>query len=104
MTVVQGTSSVTLCVKAGALNGSLTAAGDPASQTGYVVADGDSTNPDPFGGYIGVEGGNQNDNAGGPAIVGCADGDYSADGPNNVIFGPPNPPGDPTTSPCTPTP
>jgi hypothetical protein len=94
VSVAQGASSLTVCVKTGALNGSLTAAGDPASQTGYILADGDSSNPDPFGGYIGVEGGNPNDNGGGPAIVGCADGDYNPAGANNVIFGSPNPPGD----------
>ncbi|MDT4937493.1 MAG: hypothetical protein QOG80_1164, partial [Pseudonocardiales bacterium] len=48
----------------------------------YVVADGDSANPEPADGYIGVDG------TGG---VGCASGDYQPGGSNNALVDPSNP-------------
>lgn len=97
--VSQGTNSATVCVKTGAVNGSITASGDPAVPNGYVVADGDSTNPDPLDGYLGVEG-----DSTGIRLVGCASGDYEPGGDNNVILDPNNPtPPDPA-DPCAPQP
>lgn len=92
-----------VCVNAGAgLDGSATVAGDPTTQTGYAVVDGNSTNQDPADGYLGVESGNPNDAGGNPAIVGCNDGNYDPSGANNVIIaadGTVNPPPNDCTPP-----
>jgi len=90
--------------------GCATASGDAASQSGYVVVDGSSSNPGPLAGYVGVDGSD-----GGPTVVGCSTGDYtpgagtqyaptgSAPG-NNVIASEAHPPSAPSSSdPCTPT-
>ena len=87
--------------------GCVTASGDAATRSGYVVADGVASNPGPLAGYIGVDGSD-----GGPTIVGCASGDYTPGagnqysnppGPNHVIGSEAHPPGAPSPSdPCTP--
>jgi hypothetical protein len=80
--------------------GCLTASGDAAAQSGYVVADGASTNGNPGGGYIGVDGSD-----GGPTIVGCASGDYTPGGTNHVLASQAHPPSvPPATDSCTPSP
>src|SRR3954467_12054738 len=53
--------------------GCATASGDAGSQSGYAVADGAATNPGASSGYIGVD-----DSDGGPTVVGCGNGDYTA--------------------------
>lgn len=53
--------------------GSVTAAGNQANATGYIVADGAASNGNPLGGYIGVESAPNN----GVYVVGCSTGDYS---------------------------
>jgi hypothetical protein len=78
--------------------GSVRASGDPASQSGYVYADGTNGGAGPDG-YIGV-----NSSEG---VVGCWNGDYSTGGGNNVITAipPAAPSGPPATGgPCTPAP
>ena len=65
--------------------GTACAGGDPATQTGHIYADGNGANGAPSG-YIGV-----NDSEG---VVGCWTGDY-AEGSNNVILDPANPPTSP---------
>jgi hypothetical protein len=54
MPVGNGASSAFVCVDQGPATGSVTAAqtGDTA---GYIVVDGDSTNPGPASGYVGVQ-------------------------------------------------
>jgi hypothetical protein len=98
----QTANGVRICVNTGTIDGSVTAAGDPTTQSGYVVADGNSTNPDPLDGYLGVENGNPNDAD--PAIVGCNSGNYNPAGANHEILslGNPTPP-DPA-DPCFPQP
>jgi hypothetical protein len=66
-----GNSGVQACVAAPyGVAGTLTAAGgsDPTAGKGYVVADGQSANPEPADGYAGA------DDAG---PVACASGDYT---------------------------
>ena len=77
--------------------GTVTGSGDPATQSGYIVADGDNTAGGPSG-YIGVDSDE--------GVVGCWTGDYNADGGNNVVTpippeAAPEPPGE---GPCTPSP
>jgi len=55
------------------ITGTVTAFGDASSQQGYVVADGNSTNPGAGAGYIGVS---SIDNG----LVACASGDYDPTG------------------------
>lgn len=82
--------------------GTVCANGDPATQTGYIYADGNDSNPGAASGYIGV-----NSDEG---VVGCASGDYNNGSdpnnttPNNVILDPANPPSGPpaTGGPCDP--
>jgi hypothetical protein len=91
--------------------GCLTASGDAGTQSGYVVADGASTNPGAGSGYIGVDGSD------GVAVVGCSSGEYTpgggtqydpppATGPdtrNHVVVSQNHPPsGPPATDSCTP--
>lgn len=68
---VVGESSVTVCVSGtGLLDGNLTAS-DEGDNNGYVVADGDSTNPGCLDGFIGVQVVD-----GDVQVVAAADGDY----------------------------
>src|SRR5687768_2593766 len=67
---VQTANGGIICLKTGVVNASVTADANPEGES-YLVADGDSTNPDPLDGYIGLEGG-----PGGGGVVGCASGDY----------------------------
>lgn len=85
-------SSVTVCVTGtGVADGSTTGA-QTGETSGYVVADGDSTNPAPLKGYIGVEGG-----SGGVTPVGSCSGDYT--GAGDPIL-PPSGETDPACSPA----
>jgi hypothetical protein len=89
-------------VTVGTPAGCVTASGDAVAKSGYVVADGASTNPGPASGYIGVDGSD-----GGPTIVGCASGDYNpanpSTAPNHVIASQAHPPSvPPATDSCTP--
>jgi hypothetical protein len=54
----------------GVVDGTVSAAIDPATGQGYVVQDGRPTNPNLLGGYIGVDTQHQ------LTLVGCAGGDY----------------------------
>lgn len=74
-----GGSGAQVCINAGPVQGTVTATGDAASQTGYVVADGASANPGALSGYIGVDSTN--------GVVGCSSGDYTPGGTNNQILG-----------------
>lgn len=60
--------------------GSLTAAGNQSNATGYVVADGNPSNPGAAAGYIGVE----NTTADGANVVGCSSGDYQGTDPEST--------------------
>lgn len=86
VSLVQTATGAVICLNTGQINGAIFLSLDQNTQAGYVVADGDSTNPDPLDGYIGLENGNPYDAGGAPALVGCADGDYVANGPNHVIL------------------
>jgi hypothetical protein len=98
---VPPTGSGTLTV--GTPIGCVTASGDATTASGYVVADGDPTNPTPLDGYIGVQG-----SGGGVQVVGCASNDYDPNPGNpdptthNVIWDSNNPTGGgpDTTGPC----
>jgi len=71
--------------------------GDPATQDGAIVVDGNGTVPGPIGGgYIGVDS-NQ-------GVVGCANGTYTGSGDNVITAIPPAGAPDPTPGPCTPAP
>jgi hypothetical protein len=48
------------------VQGTASASGDPATQQGYVVADGSPSNPGALGGYVGV------DSANGGEVVACS--------------------------------
>lgn len=78
--------------------GTVTAQGDPATQSGAIVVDGNGTAPGPVGGgYIGVD-----SNEG---VVGCANGDYTGTGDNVITAIPPaGAPEAPAPGPCTPAP
>ncbi|MEY2464283.1 MAG: hypothetical protein QOH64_2421 [Acidimicrobiaceae bacterium] len=78
----------------------ITAQGDPTTQTGAIIVDGNGTVPGPIGGgYIGVD-----SNEG---VVGCATGTYTGSGDNVITKVPPPAaapaPPDPNST-CTPTP
>jgi hypothetical protein len=60
------TSQVQVCVTKGPVQGTASASGDPATQQGYVVADGSPSNPGALGGYVGVDSGN------GGEVVACS--------------------------------
>ena len=60
------TSQVQVCVTSGPVQGTASASGDPATQQGYVVADGSPSNTGPLGGYVGVD----SDNGG--EVVACS--------------------------------
>lgn len=76
--------------------GVVCAGGDPTTQSGHVVADGNDSNPGPAAGYIGVD-----SNEG---VVGCSTGNYAGTGDNVITAIPPT--GAPTppdpSNPCTP--
>jgi hypothetical protein len=77
--------------------GVVCAKGDPTNQTGFIYADGNEDNAEPLDGYIGA-----NSDEG---VVGCANGNYSREGGNNVILDPQNPPTEPPApGSCTPSP
>jgi hypothetical protein len=68
---------VTACSgRTGVADGTVTAAVDPATGRGYVVEDGQSTNPNLLGGYLGV------DSQHILTLVGCAGGDYQPGAPD----------------------
>lgn len=78
--------------------GTVTGSGDPATQSGYVVADGNGANGGPSG-YVGI--------SSSEGVVGCWSGDYDPAGGNNVVTAIP-PTGAPEqpdpAGPCTPAP
>ena len=85
-----GAHAATACPAGDTVNNSnpagvVCAGGDPAAQQGHIYADGNDTYGGPSG-YIGA-----NDSEG---VVGCWTGDY-AEGSNNVILDPMNPPTSP---------
>lgn len=55
------------------------AGGDPTMQEGYIFADGNGDNPDPLGGYVGV---NSADEA---ILVGATDGHFHRAGGNSPL-------------------
>lgn len=62
--------------------GSVSASGDPTTQSGAVVVQGNGTAPGPVGGgYIGV--------TSGEGVVACANGNYTGSGDNTVAHIPP---------------
>jgi hypothetical protein len=79
-----GTSgSIAVCtVSASPIKGAVEAGGSANPPSGYIVADGNSTNPGALAGYIGVQG-----SSGGVQVVGCATGDYSP-GAGHVVIPP----------------
>jgi hypothetical protein len=77
----------------------ITAQGDPTTQTGAIIVDGNGTVPGPIGGgYIGVDSKE--------GVVGCASGTYTGSGDNVITAIPPAvPPAAPNpANPCTPKP
>lgn len=76
--------------------GRITLKGDPTTQDGAIVIDGNGTVPGPIGGgYIGVD-----SNEG---VIACATGTYNGS-TDNVLLDPANPPTSPPapTGPCSP--
>jgi hypothetical protein len=71
------------------ITGTITASGSAQSASGYVVADGNPSNPGALSGYIGVEG-----SGSGVSVVGCSSGNYDpseatngdSDADDNVIW------------------
>ena len=81
---------VQLCIEGTpGINGTGTAFGDAASRSGYIVADGNNSNPGASSGYLGVSSAEN-------GIVGCSQGDF-----NNEAYGaqPSGDNNDPATTP-----
>ena len=74
-----GTGGVQVCVTQGPVQGTATASGDPATQTGYVVADGSPSNQGPLGGYVGID----SDNGG--EVVACSGQGATSDGNGGTL-------------------
>lgn len=100
-----GSGTLTVGINDGPVQGCVTASGSAETQSGYIVADGKSGNPDPFDGYIGVEG-----DSGGQRVVGCASNDYDPNAAQgspqrNVVTpippDPNNPPNPTQPGPCS---
>jgi len=75
-----GTGGVQVCVNQGPIQGTATASGDPAAQTGYVVVDGSPSNPGALGGYIGID----SDNGG--EVVACSGQGATTDANGNTLY------------------
>lgn len=70
-----------VCVTQGPVKGSFTVQGR-GSTDGYVVADGDSTNPSPLDGYAGIQLAGTSNQTG---FVGSCSGDYTFTQPANSV-------------------
>lgn len=110
---------LTVCITQGPVKGNVTAAGNPTTPSGYVIADGDTTNQGALRGYIGIS--SVDTTPSNPAgLVGCSGQspdpkntsptsgpghpDYNPAGGNNALVDPANPPvgGSPTRCSATP--
>ncbi|MHB1785886.1 MAG: hypothetical protein ACYCS7_07015 [Acidimicrobiales bacterium] len=102
-----GSDQVCIENPASPITGTVTASGSATSTSGYVVADGNSTDPGASAGYLGVAG-----SSSGASIVGCSSGNYdpnesagdstasTENDSNNTVFSTTNPTPPATSGPC----